>query len=325
MLRIGIPSALFYYVYYPLWKTYFDELGTQVITSGKTTRKLMDNGVREALADACVPVKVFFGHTMAISDQVDYLFIPRIVCLNKKTVYCPKFLGLPDMIRHGIPGMPPIIDVRVDARERKDSILSAYYQVGKMLGKTSAQIIKALLKAQIKQFKFQRLLCGGLQPLEAIDNIFNGKHNKPPDNQGQLKFAVVGYPYIIHDQYISVAIINKLRKMRINVVTPDNLSPLTVRIQRHASPKRLFWTFSERTLRATRYFAGRNDIDGIIHLSAFGCGPDSIVDRFIQLDNYSSTIPFMSLTVDEHSGEAGVSTRLEAFVDMVKRKRRDIT
>jgi predicted nucleotide-binding protein (sugar kinase/HSP70/actin superfamily) len=95
-------------------------------------------------------------------------------------------------------------------------------------------------------------------------------------------------------------------------------------VQRHASPKGLFWIFSERTLRATRYFAGRSDIDGIIHLSAFGCGPDSIVDRFIQLDNYSSTIPFMSLTIDEHSGEAGVGTRLEAFVDMVKRKKRGV-
>lgn len=84
MLRIGIPSALFYYVYYPIWKTYFEELGLQVVTSGKTTRQLLDNGVREALADACVPVKVYFGHAMALIDRVDYLFIPRIVCLNKK-------------------------------------------------------------------------------------------------------------------------------------------------------------------------------------------------------------------------------------------------
>ncbi|TYO97824.1 acyl-CoA dehydratase activase-related protein [Desulfallas thermosapovorans] len=321
MLRIGIPSAMFYYIYYPMWKTFFEELGVQVVTSGKTTRQLLDNGVREALADACVPVKVYFGHAMALANRVDYLFIPRIVCLNKKTVYCPKFLGLPDMIRYGIANMPPIIDVRIDARDRKDSILSAYYKVGKMLGKTPMHITKALLKARMVQFKFDGLLHRGLQPLEAMDTIFNGKKGYTPGNKKQLKFAVVGYPYIIHDQYISIGIANKLQKMGIDVVTSDNLSPLTLRLQRHEPAKQLFWTFSERTLRATRYYARQKDIDGIIHLTAFGCGPDSIVDRFIQLDNYSSSIPFMSLTIDEHSGEAGVNTRLEAFVDMVRRKK----
>ncbi len=326
MLRIGIPSALFYYVYYPMWKTFFEELDVQVVTSGNTTRQLLNSGVREALADACVPIKVFFGHVMTLIDQVDYLFIPRIVCLNKKTVYCPKFLGLPDMIRYGIANMPPIIDVRIDARDNKDKLFAAYYKIGKILDKTPMQITKALLKAKTSQYKYQKLLRSGLQPIEAIDIILTGKKQKPLNNKEQLKFAVVGYPYIIHDQYISVGIISKLRKMNINVVTSDNLSFFTLKLQRHGSTKHLFWTFSERILRATRHFAKRKDIDGIIHISAFGCGPDSIVDRFIQLDNQSSTNkPFMSLIIDEQSGDAGVATRLEAFVDMVKRKKRELT
>jgi len=77
----------------------------------------------------------------------------------------------------------------------------------------------------------------------------------------------------------------------------------------------------QRTLRATRYFARQKDIDGIIHLSAFGRGPDSIIDRYFQLDNYSSNKPFMQLVIDELSGVAGVGTQLEAFVDMVRRKK----
>jgi len=95
--------------------------------------------VREALADACVPVKVYFGHVMALSDQVDYLFIPGIVCLNKKTVLS-QVLGLSDMIRFGIADMPPIIDVRIDARKRKDSLPAVSHKVGKMPGKTPLHI-----------------------------------------------------------------------------------------------------------------------------------------------------------------------------------------
>ena len=133
--------------------------------------------------------------------------------------------------------------------------------------------------------------------------------------------AIVGYPYAIHDPYINAGIVGKLRNMGVNVITSDNVSPRTLKLERSGINKRLFWTFSDRTLRTARYFNRRSDIDGIIHLTAFGCGPDSIVDRFIQLSN-SNNKPFISLTVDEHSGEAGLITRIEAFVDMVKRKKR---
>ena len=323
MIRVGIPNALFYYVYFPMWKVFFEELGLQVVTSGKTTKKLLDGGVREALADACVPVKVFFGHALSLKDKVDFLFIPRIVCLNKKTVYCPKFLGLPDMIRFGMENMPAVIDVRIDTRSKKNALFKAYYSVGKFFNKTPAQIIKAYLKAKHMQKIYQKYLHRGLQPPEAIELLFKNKQPQFKSKSKQLNFAIVGYPYIIHDQYISVNIINKLRSMGVNVTTSDNLSPLKLKLQRYIKGKRFFWTFSERTLRAARYFAKRKGkLDGIIHLTAFGCGPDSIVDKFIQFDNGTNGIPFMSLSIDEHSGEAGVGTRLEAFIDMVKRRKR---
>ncbi|SFG47032.1 Predicted nucleotide-binding protein, sugar kinase/HSP70/actin superfamily [Desulfotomaculum arcticum] len=323
MIRVGIPNALFYYVYFPMWKVFFEELGLQVVTSGKTTKKLLDGGVREALADACVPVKVFFGHALSLKDKVDFLFIPRIVCLNKKTVFCPKFLGLPDMIRFGMENMPTVIDVRIDTRKKLHAIFSAYYSVGQLFNKKPGQIIKAYFKAKRIQKIYQEYLRKGLQPPEAIDLIFNNKKPMLVSQPGQLNFAIVGYPYIIHDLYISVDIVNKLRRMGVNVVTSDNLSSLTLKLQRCNTGKRLFWTFSERTLRAARYFSKqKNKLDGIIHLTAFGCGPDSIVDKFIQFDNGTNGIPFMSLSIDEHSGEAGMGTRLEAFVDMVRRKKR---
>lgn len=323
MIRVGIPNALFYYVYFPMWKAFFEELGLQVVTSGKTTKKLLDGGVREALADACVPIKVFFGHALSLRDKVDFLFIPRIVCLNKKTVYCPKFLGLPDMIRFGIENMPAVIDVRIDTRKKIIAVFSAFYSVGKLLNKKPGQILKAYFKAKHTHKVYQQYLRMGLQPPEAIDLIFSNKKNMPISQPGQLNFAIVGYPYVIHDLYISVDIISKLRRMGVNVVTSDNLSPLKLKLQHCNIGKRFFWTFSERTLRAAHYFSKqKKKLDGIIHLTAFGCGPDSIVDKFIQFDNGTNGIPFMSLSIDEHSGEAGIGTRLEAFVDMVRRQKR---
>jgi predicted nucleotide-binding protein (sugar kinase/HSP70/actin superfamily) len=133
-IKLGIPSALMYYTYHPFWMVFFDEIGVQTVTSGRTTKSILDKGVSEALADACVPIKLFFGHVMELRDKVDYLFIPRIVCLDSKTVYCPKFLGLPDMIRHSVDDIPPIVDVRIDTRQGRLSIIKACLEVGTHFG-----------------------------------------------------------------------------------------------------------------------------------------------------------------------------------------------
>ena len=63
-------------------------------------------------------------------------------------------------------------------------------------------------------------------------------------------------------------------------------------------------------------------IDGIIALSSFGCGPDSLMVDEISYHAKQRKIPVLNLTIDEHTGEAGFVTRLEAFVDMLDRKKR---
>jgi predicted nucleotide-binding protein (sugar kinase/HSP70/actin superfamily) len=65
-----------------------------------------------------------------------------------------------------------------------------------------------------------------------------------------------------------------------------------------------------------------NKIDGIIVLNAFGCGPDSLmVERIIRKAKQFNK-PIINLTIDEQTGEAGFVTRIEAFVDMLFRKKR---
>lgn len=90
-LKIGIPQALLYYEYFPLWKNFLECLGAEVIISGPTTKEILDLGVRSAISEICFPVKVFYGHVMSLKDRVDYLFIPRMVCVEKNVYFCPKF------------------------------------------------------------------------------------------------------------------------------------------------------------------------------------------------------------------------------------------
>jgi predicted nucleotide-binding protein (sugar kinase/HSP70/actin superfamily) len=56
---------------------------------------------------------------------------------------------------------------------------------------------------------------------------------------------------------------------------------------------------------------------------AFGCGPDSVMMDIVRRQaTRLKTTPFMSLTLEEHTAEAGLITRLEAFLDMIQRKKK---
>ncbi|MGB9803041.1 acyl-CoA dehydratase activase-related protein [Desulfofundulus sp.] len=318
--RVGIPSSLLSFLYYPTWKTFFSELGAQVIPSGNTTREMLDLGVKEALADACVPIKLYFGHVQSLIGKVDYLFIPRVVCLNKETTYCPKFLGLPDMIRNSFKKIPPLIDIRLDVREGWNALLKAYQQAGLALGASRGTIALAYRKAMAVERRFFSLLQEGWQPLKAME-ILN-KAIRPQKPKGRLVLAVLGYPYLIYDRYISVDLLGRLKQMGVEVITMENLPPRVLYRQNDNLDKRPFWTLGDLVLRAAHYLLRHRRIDGIIHVTAFGCGPDSVVGKFLEMAAHEcQAVPFMSLSIDEHSGEAGITTRLEAFVDMVCRRK----
>ena len=116
-MRVGIPRTLSYFTFYPLWKPFFETLGAEVIVSPESNKELLDDGVRNTVTDACVPIKLFHGHVAALIDKVDILFMPRLVSLDGKSTLCPKFLGLPDMVKYSIAGLPEIIENRLDLKK----------------------------------------------------------------------------------------------------------------------------------------------------------------------------------------------------------------
>lgn len=319
--KIGVPHTLFYYRYYPMVKTFFEELGVEVVTSHKTSRDILDAGVREALADACVPIKLFFGHVQSLKNKVDFLFIPRVVCLNGKTIFCPKFLGAPDMIKHALEDLPEIIDTRIDVRSKRFAIWKAFAEIGSRFTSDKLLVLKTYLKAKRTLAKYHKYLLQGIPPEEAMIKLHHPQL-KTKKTTKSLRFAVLGYPYIVHDSYISVNLLDKLHRLGAETVTLEQVSHRSINKQIKKLKKNMFWTFSDRVLKSAYHFFEQGNVDGIIHVTAFGCGPDSMVGKYIELESKRyPNIPFMSISVDEHSGEAGMHTRLEAFVDMVKRRK----
>ncbi|MBI5955701.1 MAG: hypothetical protein HY871_01760, partial [Chloroflexi bacterium] len=115
MIRIGIPQALLYYQYYPMWQAFFRALGAEVVVSPPTARPTVEAGLAKMVAETCLPVKVYGGLVCHLRELgVDCVFIPAIRATEPGLFNCSKFLGLPDLIRATVEDSPPLLEIDID-------------------------------------------------------------------------------------------------------------------------------------------------------------------------------------------------------------------
>lgn len=321
MLKIGIPRSLTYYNYHPLWKTFFEELGAEVVVSPPTTRTILKQGVKAAESEFCLPVKVYYGHALCLTGLVDTLFIPRIVSVEKRAYTCPKLLGLPDMIR-AVDDAPSVWSPTIDFTKGKKAFYSSVFETGKMLSRDSFSILRAYLKAASEYRKFQVRLREGVprhQAIECGDGKASGKEKRP------LKIGLVGHDYIISDSYVTMNLAERLEKLGVCLVTPDTLPRRIINREAATLPKSLFWSYEKDIIGAAFHWMKKGLADGIIYVLAFACGPDSLIQTLLEYEarRTGGRMPLMSIVIDEHSGEAGLVTRIEAFVDMLMRAKKE--
>ncbi len=137
-----------------------------------------------------------------------------------------------------------------------------------------------------------------------------------------INVAIIAHGYNLYDERISMKIFDKLEKLDVKAYTAQNLSTEQMQKGLQALEQNLYWANEHEMSGAAGHYLQNSKIDGIITLTAFGCGPDSLmIERISRHIKYFKK-PLLNLTVDEHTGEAGFITRLEAFVDMLYRKKR---
>lgn len=292
---VGIPKGLLYYKYYPFFTTFFQELGSELVISPDTNKDILDEGVKYCVDDACLPVKVFHGHVAYLKDKCDIILIPRIMQVRNREYICPKFCGLPEMIKNSIPQIPRIIDKPIYVISKK-RLYPWAKDIGRMITKDKRKIKNAFDMAFMEQEKYRL----------AFD-----------DNSQQLTVAIVGHPYNVFDGYINMNLVEKLKKLGVGVVTEEVLDESIYDEEIKHLYKKPFWTFARNSYGFASRVCRENKVDGIIYISSFACGIDSVVIELIK--DRIGNFPFLTLKIDEHTGEAGLDTRLEAFVDMLRR------
>lgn len=292
---IAIPRALLYYKYASRWRAFFESLGFQVITSPPTNAGILKQGLGHSYSDFCLPIKSMLGHIDSLRDRADYLFIPRYISVEPDAFMCPKFLGLPDVVKASFTRLPALISPNFNIKEGPGANRKGF----------CASVARTVcLKSKTVE--------------EAFDSAFalsEDVHEMPLKDDG-FNIAIIGRPYLVFDDHLNGGIIRTLNHLGANAHCRE---PHESEIKRTMSKliKPVYWSMGrELVAMADSYF---NDprIDGIVHMINATCGPDAFTTEVIKGVRKGNNKPYMAITIDEHTSTVGIQTRLEAFIDMM--------
>ncbi len=295
MDKVGIPRGIFYYYYGDIWKNFFDYLKIPYIVSPNTNKEIMLLGTKYSNDEMCLALKTYLGHVSYLEDKCDYILVPRIDNFKSENQTCTNFLSIYDIVKNTFD--TKILNYNINL-EKHETLKKGLIKIGNTLNKDKHVLVKAY-KHAIKKYKEKR-------ELEITVNL-----NKL--NSKKTKILLVSHPYNTYDDLIGKDIIKYLEKSDVEIIFSDKFDEnITNKLSEKLS-KDLYFKYSKDNIGALEF--SKDKIDGVIFLSAFPCGPDSLVN---ELAMRKIKLPYINLVLDDNSSFTGTETRLESFVDMLK-------
>lgn len=310
---IGIPRALMvYYQQFPFWRTFFEEIGFTVVVSRESDKNLVNQSIEIMTTETCLPVELMHGHVLdLVTRGVDYIFLPFIVNGKERegnktlNCNCPWVQTYPFMVKAALKGkvdesklLIPTLHFRFFERALMKE-MSEYFS--NKLGISREVIKKAVYKADDVQTQFEKSLVEyGKEVLRSM-----------PENCRPV--VVLGRPYNSADSHLNLGLIEKLITQNVMPIPLDmlDLAPYNI----FGNYRNMYWPNGQKIIAAAQLVAKNKNLHAV-YLSNFRCGPDSFIWHYVTEELKGK--PFLHLEVDEHSADAGMVTRIEAFLDSLK-------
>ena len=300
-IKIGIPKALLYFKYQVMWRSFFEELGFEVLVSPNTNKAILDAGLDNSIDESCTSSKIYMGHVHWLIGKCDYIFVPRVVSYPDGDITCTKFHGQYDICRATFPDVK-FLHYNIDYANGYTTF-KAYKEMAAELGVKASLVRPAFDKALKALHEFEHeLVCQQDKLME----------------EDKLKVLVVAHPYNIYDKLIGEPVVKALAALNVNVIyadVPDTAAMCDLSKQLSESA---YWKYNKELIGAVGYY--RDKIDGMVFLATFPCGPDSLAIEL--LVRKLGEIPMTTLVADSNFGEAGLQTRVESFIDIIEARRK---
>lgn len=333
-MLLGIPRSLFFFYYHPFWTTFWRELGVDCLVSPPTTPAILQQGLELALDEFCLPVKVHYGHLAYLDNHAGLIFSPAFDRWGRRGHFCPKLKALHDLVKQHFPRAVEFWH-DLDAEEMLQPGPWWKGVTSIVPGVKRKRFRAAWQEACRQQAAFQQLWAAGYNPAEAAARLnggFNGERTVEPkatagreEDPAGLKIAVLGHPYLVYDEALNQQILSLLHAKNIQIYTKETIPPSARRECWPGQGKEVFWPLGQEILAAALHYATTNRVDGIIFLTACLCGPDAITGELLEkyMARMGTAPALLKLTLDEHTGRAGLETRVEAFIDLLHWRKKD--
>jgi len=307
---VGIPRCFSIYTLWPLYSWFFHTMGIETLVSSE----ILPEGTARVESSYCFPAEIAHGAVQdLLNRKTDYLFLPHFRDMESyekdaPANFCPITQSLPYYIKKAFPEIPdekyltPVISFMYGLEKAAEPFIS----LGKALGFPEEEAKNAFLIAHEKQIacfgKFAEL---GKQALEEARLA-----RKPV-------IAILGRPYNSFTTDANMGIPRKYTSRGYSVI-PYDILPFT---QENIYPN-MYWYYGQQDMKAGRLLKNEDNIF-ITYISNFSCAPDSFMLHYLKW--MMGIKPFLILELDSHTADAGVDTRIEAFLDIIEGYRSKLT
>ncbi|MBN1375366.1 MAG: hypothetical protein JXA01_04350 [Dehalococcoidia bacterium] len=304
---VGIPRALLTYDYAPLLIGFLNALNARPVLSGKTNAAVIEQSVELSYTDSCFPIKLLHGHAASLKDT-DYILFPCAVRLGKKDgdenqrYACPLIQASPFIIQQVLDLKGRILIPVLDFSQGQAEVINNLAKTAVKMGYSRSKGKQAALAGLEAQQRFEE------KRAELGEKLLNEIHEK-----GQTGVVLFTRSYMSQDTGANLGIAEKLAQLGVVPIPLDYLPLETIDPKKYSD--RPYWLYESKLLAAAALTTADPQLYGLV-LTNFGCGPNSFILRLVE--NIMGSKPMGQLEIDEHAAEAGIVTRLEAFVDTIK-------
>lgn len=312
-VTIGIPRGLMnFYQFFPFWRTFLETLNFNVVLSDESDKQLVTESIETMVSETCLPVELMHGHVLnLVRKNVDFIFLPFIVNAkadkNNPTnnCNCPWIQAHPYMLKTAFTDknirdklLIPELHFRYFDRVLKKELTDFFKSNFEI---SDSSVSKAIKLADDKQKEFE-------VKVKSIGNQYLTEQYKDV-----RKVVILGRAYNTSDTMLNLNVVKKLINEDVLPVPIDFLLLDSEYI--FDEYPGMYWPNGQKILQAARIIAKSENLFGV-YLSNFRCGPDSFLQHFVMKEMDGK--PFLHLEIDEHSADAGMVTRIEAFLDSLK-------
>ncbi len=308
--KVGISKALFTHVTFPLYYHFFTGLGFEVVLPDEIDA----DGVKRTASSFCYPVEIAHGmyHNL-LKKNPDYIFLPHITRLYRPNTQsgrdgnnstCVLAQSEPYYLKSAFKeSIPKVINPVLDFYNGWSAMKEEFIAVGKRLGCDAARAEQAFQAGVERQNKFY----------EDKKEIGNELLRILEDDPKKIAIVIFGRPYNAFSEDGNLGIPRKFASRDVYVIPFDCLP-----YDEEDSMENMNWAIGHELIKASRFVKKHKQLFGAF-ITNFSCGPDSFIVGYFR--DIMKTKPSLTLELDSHSADAGINTRIEAFLDIVTRYR----